>query len=123
VSGDFTVFGAKSAAVPHPEGSHCRLYCVESPESWFEDFGRGQLTCGEAMVAIPADFAATVDLSDYHVFVTGYEDFDLRVIEQTDGFRVRARDGQGTAGSRGGWWPGEGRSPDLHFTAAGERAR
>jgi hypothetical protein len=37
VSGNFTVVGgAKSAAVPHPDGSHRRLYCVESPESWFE---------------------------------------------------------------------------------------
>jgi hypothetical protein len=40
VSGNFTVVGgAKSAAVPHPDGSHRRLYCLESPESWFEDFG------------------------------------------------------------------------------------
>ena len=47
VGGDFTVVGgAKSAAVPHPDGSHRRLYCVESPESWFEDFGRGTLACG-----------------------------------------------------------------------------
>jgi hypothetical protein len=38
VSGDFTVAGgAKSAAVPHPDGTHRRLYCLESPESWFED--------------------------------------------------------------------------------------
>ena len=44
VGGNFTVVGgAKSAAVPHPDGSHRRLYCVESPESWFEDFGRGTL--------------------------------------------------------------------------------
>ena len=41
IGGDFTVFGAKSAAVPHPDGSHRLLYCVESPESWFEDFGKG----------------------------------------------------------------------------------
>jgi len=31
--------GPKSAAVPHPDGTLRRLYCVESPESWFEDFG------------------------------------------------------------------------------------
>ena len=44
VGGDFTVVnGAKSAAVPHPDGTHRRLYCLESPESWFEDFGTGQL--------------------------------------------------------------------------------
>ena len=64
VSGNFTVVGgAKSAAVPHPDGSHRRLYCVESPESWFEDFGEGVLRCGEASIALDADFAAVVDAS------------------------------------------------------------
>ena len=44
INGALTVVnGAKSAAVPHPDGSLRRLYCVESPESWFEDFGRGAL--------------------------------------------------------------------------------
>src|SRR5215207_3856366 len=57
VSGNFTVVGgAKSAAVPHPDGSHRRLYCVESPESWFEDFGSAKLICGEAVVALDRDF-------------------------------------------------------------------
>jgi hypothetical protein len=61
VRGDFTVAGgAKSAAVPHPDGTHRWLYCLESPESWFEDFGRAQLTCGRAEVKIDPDFAALV---------------------------------------------------------------
>ena len=51
IGGDFTVVGAKSAAVPHPDGSHRRLYCLESPESWFEDFGTGRLECGRAEIA------------------------------------------------------------------------
>ena len=54
------VGGAKSAAVPHPDGSHRLLYCMESPESWFEDFGEGQLACGKAEVTIDPDFAAVV---------------------------------------------------------------
>ena len=34
VNGNFTAIGgSKSAAVPHPDGTHRRLYCVESPES------------------------------------------------------------------------------------------
>jgi hypothetical protein len=93
VSGNFTVVGgAKSAAVPHPDGSHRRLYCVESPESWFEDFGRGTLVCGEARVPLDRDFAGVVDATDYHVFVTGHDGrFDLSVSDQTaDGFRVCA---------------------------------
>ena len=71
VGGDFTVVGgAKSAAVPHPDGSHRLLYCVESPESWFEDFGKARLDCGRATVTIDPDFAAVADLADYHVFLT-----------------------------------------------------
>ena len=61
VGGNFTVVGgAKSAAVPHPDGSHRRLYCVESPESWFEDFGEAALVCGEASIALDPDFGAVV---------------------------------------------------------------
>lgn len=94
VGGDFTVVGgAKSAAVRHPDGSHRRLYCMESPESWFEDFGRGTLACGEATIALDPDFAAVVDASDYHVFLTGDEGiFELCVSSRTtEGFRVKAR--------------------------------
>jgi len=78
VGGAFTVFGAKSAAVPHPDGSHRRLYCMESPESWFEDFGESTLACGQAEVRLDPDFAAVVE---------------LRVRERTPaGFRVEAKD-------------------------------
>jgi hypothetical protein len=92
VSGAFTVFGAKSAAVLHPDGSHRRLYCLERPESWFEDFGTGRLECGRAEVTIDPDFAAIVDLSDYHVFLTEYDtDALLRVRHRTAaGFAVEA---------------------------------
>jgi hypothetical protein len=102
VSGDFVVLGAKSAAVPHPDGSHRRLYCVESPDSWFEDFGKGQLDGGCASVPIDPDFAAVVDLTDYHVFVTGYDDFDLRVSERSsNSFRIVAKDA--TSSGRFSW--------------------
>jgi hypothetical protein len=104
VSGGFTVVGGpKSAAVPHPDGSHRRLYCMESPESWFEDFGRGQLECGQAAVLIDPDFAAVVDLDEYQVFVTEYgQHSDLCVTDQTaTGFRVQAKDDAATG--RFGW--------------------
>ena len=93
VSGNFTVFGgAKSAAVPHPDGSHRRLYCVESPESWFEDFGEGKLACGRAEVTIDPDFRAVVDLTKYHVFLSAYDtDHHLHVSNRTaNGFTVQA---------------------------------
>jgi hypothetical protein len=97
VGGSFTVFGPKSAAVPHPDGTHRRLYCMESPESWFEDFGKGQLACGQADVTLDPDFAAVVNLDDYHVFLTGYGDRDLTVTEQTPtGFRVETKDAAST---------------------------
>jgi len=98
VGGNFTVVGgAKSAAVPHPDGSHRRLYCMESPESWFEDFGDGQLQSGCAAIALDPDFAALVNRDAYHVFVSGYEDFELRVIDRTpDGFRVEAKNTEST---------------------------
>jgi hypothetical protein len=93
VGGAFTVVGgAKSAAVPHPDGSHRRLYCLESPESWFEDFGTSRLDCGRAEVRIDPDFAAVADVSEYHVFLTGYGTDDLlHVKERTPtGFMVEA---------------------------------
>ena len=39
IDGNLQVTGTKSAVVPFPDGSHRQLYCLESPESWFEDFG------------------------------------------------------------------------------------
>jgi hypothetical protein len=96
VSGAFTVFGGpKSAAVPHPDGTHRRLYCMESPESWFEDFGERTLACGQAKVSLDPDFAAVVDLSRYHVFLTQYDEHnDLCVTQRSaHGFLVKAKDG------------------------------
>ena len=104
VGGDFTVVGgAKSAAVPHPDGSHRRLYCVESPESWFEDFGKARLDdCGRAPVTIDADFAAVADLSDYHVFLTAYGIARPLYVEEQgpSGFVVRAEAAPPAAGER-----------------------
>jgi hypothetical protein len=71
VNGNFTVIGGvKSAAVRGADGSLRRLYCVESPESWFEDFGHGQLTNGTATVPLEPGFAGLVKTDDYHVFLT-----------------------------------------------------
>ena len=73
VNGDFAVSGKKSAVVPFPDGSHRRLYCLESPESWFEDFGFAELVNGQAHVRLDPDFSAVVDNDTYHVFITEYE--------------------------------------------------
>jgi hypothetical protein len=70
---ELNVMGAKSAIVPFPSGSHHRMYCVESPESWFEDFGQAELTAGKATVMIDPDFACVI-CGSYHVFLTPYGD-------------------------------------------------
>jgi hypothetical protein len=71
ITGDLTVQGAKSAAVPFPDKTIRRLYALESPESWFEDFGEAKLVNGKAEVRIDARFAAVVR-GPYHVFITPY---------------------------------------------------
>ena len=68
--GNIGATGTKSAVVPATDGGeHMTLYCVESPECWFEDFGTAQLANGSATVEIDGDFAQTIHTSDYHVFV------------------------------------------------------
>jgi hypothetical protein len=96
VFGPFIVFGGpKSAAVPHPDGSHRLLYSMESPESWFEDFGRAKLSKGRAKVRFDRDFAAVVKTAAYHVFLTPYSDSKgLYVSRRTGkGFEVREQQG------------------------------
>jgi hypothetical protein len=71
VVGLFYVVGAKLAVVPLPDGSHRGLYSLESPESWFEDFGRASLSDGKAHVDIDPDFGAVADVQGgCHVFLT-----------------------------------------------------
>jgi hypothetical protein len=92
VAGSLTVTGAKSAAVRLPDNREVLLYAIESPENWFEDFGKGQLTSGVARVSLNADFAQTVNTTlDYHVFLTPRGDCEgLYVAQQTPaGFEVR----------------------------------
>jgi len=93
VVGNFTALGTKSAAVPYPDGSRRLVYCVESPESWFEDFGKATLEHGRAAVTLDPDFTAIVDTSEYHIFVTVYDQpNELTVHDRTAcGFRISAK--------------------------------
>jgi hypothetical protein len=95
----FVTAGTKSAVVPFPDGSHRQLYCMESPESWFEDFGFGQLTNGVAHIQLDPDFATTIHTDVYHVFITEYGDNTaLYVTNRTNtGFEVRAKTSKGEA--------------------------
>ena len=75
VLGNFIATGPiKSGAVRQPDGSHRLVYSMESPESWFEDFGEARLVRGKTRVKIRADFAAIVDTKSYQVFITPYGD-------------------------------------------------
>ncbi len=101
VNGALRVFGSpKNAAVKHPtDGTYRLLYCMESPESWFEDFGEGKLVNGEADVKVDADFAALVHTDNYYVFLTTHnEDGGGLAVTQrrADGFVVQER-GKGTS--------------------------
>jgi hypothetical protein len=66
------VGGTKSVAVPFANGSQRLLYCMESPECWFEDFGEAKLVKGKAQIKLPRDFAAAIKVDSYHVFLTPY---------------------------------------------------
>jgi hypothetical protein len=93
VRGNFEVSGTKAALVALADGSHRRLYSLESPDSWFEDFGSGQLVDGVSRIDFDEDFAAVVELeSTYHVFLSEYgANNGLFVMERTStGFEVRS---------------------------------
>ena len=104
VTGNFVAWGTKSAAARHRDGSHRLMYCVESPESLFEDVGEAELAGGVADVTIDPEFAGVADLRLYQVFVTPYGDCNgLYVARRTrNGFRVREM-ARGKASIAFGW--------------------
>ena len=90
VVGSLDVFGVKNALVKL-SGEYRRLYCVESPECWFEDFGRARLVRGRARVRLDRTFAQAVRTDDYHIFLSPEGlSHGLYVARRTrDGFEVR----------------------------------
>jgi len=98
IAGNLTVTGSfpKSAAVRGADGSLRRLYSLESPESWFEDFGTGQLAGGTATVTLEPGFAGVVHGDAFHVFLTPLAESKgwLYVSSQTaGGFSVKEAGG------------------------------
>jgi hypothetical protein len=59
----------KGTVVPFPDGTRRLLYCMESPEVWFEDFGTAKLKDGRAVVRLDPDFARVIKRG-YRVFLT-----------------------------------------------------
>jgi hypothetical protein len=102
VRGAFQVVGGpKNALVPHPDGSHRRMYCQESPEPWFEDFGTAALKNGQAAVTLDPEFDAVVRGDDYRVFLTEIGDCGGLYVSQKGPhrFEVRSRGGAAAAGT------------------------
>ncbi len=58
-SGGLSGTGGKSCVVKTSQGPTL-LYCQESPENWFEDFGEGQLVNGRAHIDLDPLFLETV---------------------------------------------------------------
>jgi hypothetical protein len=90
--GDLTCTGTKSGAVDTADYGQRKLYAVESPEVWHEDVGTAALVAGQATVPLEPIFAQTVNLDDYHVFVTALSQDPvwLYVTAKTEGgFTVR----------------------------------
>jgi len=100
----FVVSGVKSAAVPHADGTHRAVYCVESPESWFEDFGDARLVHGKADVALDSEFAAIIHADAYYVYLTARGDTKgLHVANQTPGGFTVAENTAGTSDVSFAW--------------------
>ncbi len=105
-AGDAFVTGTLTATVKNgvvrfPDGSQRLLHCMESPEHWFEDFGSAKLTGGRATVKLDADFAKTVKLNDYRVFLTPEGDCHGLYVQSkgAKSFEVRELQG-GKSGAR-----------------------
>jgi len=90
-AGDLSAGGTKPATVDTAEYGKRRLYAVESPEVWFEDFGTGTLASGVVTIPVEPIFAETVNMESYHVFLTALGDCNgLYVAAKTaEGFVVR----------------------------------
>lgn len=95
-NGNMTATGTKSAVVETESHGPRLLYAMESPQNWFEDFGGGQLTAGQATIAFDPVFAETVNLEEpYRVFLTPMGDCQLYVAgKNATSFTVRAMGGQ-----------------------------
>ncbi len=92
-SGGLAGSGTKSGMVRTPDGPKL-VYCQESPENWFEDFGTHTIDGSVTRVDIATDFGHTVTVSDEHplkVFITPRANFgDWWIQSDEKGFELHA---------------------------------
>ena len=98
--GDFAASGAKNCIVKTSQGP-LLMYCQESPECWFEDFGEGQLVDGRCQIDLDPLFLETVTIDDANpmkVYVTPNGAMgEWWVDKEATGFTVVAKEaGDGT---------------------------
>jgi len=62
-AGNFAASGSKSCVVKTSRGPSL-MYCQESPENWFEDFGEGQLVNGRCHIELDPLYLETVTIDD-----------------------------------------------------------
>jgi len=102
IYGSLKVFGApKNAVLKMQDGTFASVYCQESPEPYFEDFGRARLAGGMANVALEPEFAGLVNGSDYMVFLTPSGDTRGLYVAKQDSRGFEVRETQGGTGSLG----------------------
>lgn len=98
VEGDFAVVGgAKAAGVYMPDGTLATMYCQESPEPFFEDFGQATLQNGAAKVTIDPEFASLITTDRLMIFLTPEGESEMLYVHAKgpEGFEVReARGGR-----------------------------
>jgi len=100
-SGGLAGTGTKSCVVKTSKGPTL-LYCQESPECWFEDFGRGRLENGHVYIELDRIFLETVsinDLNPMNVFIQLRDECNgVYVKEGLSGFDViELHDGRSSA--------------------------
>jgi len=90
-SGGLAGTGTKSCVVKTSQGPTL-MYCQESPENWFEDFGEGQLVNGRCHIELDPLFLETVTIDEAHpmkVFIQLIDECNgMRVERGTTGFDV-----------------------------------
>ncbi len=93
--GNLAVTGTKAAVVPFPDGTERALYCMESPELWFEDFGTAKLKRGGAVIKLDADFGKVIKRGDYRVFLTAEGDCRGLYVRHKSEASFEVRESQG----------------------------
>jgi hypothetical protein len=70
-SANLVCAGSITTAVQAGNTKKVAMYSLQSPESWLEDFGSGELSAGRTVIALDPTFAGTIDgAGDYHIFLT-----------------------------------------------------